>query len=74
MITLSSKWAKALVSQPETGMGYQITSIYLKDGRRFDQVMIVEGRITSIKNDPNIPFSESDIEHIVVTHEKWNDK
>jgi len=52
-------------------MGYQIASIYLKNGQRFDQVMVVEGRITSIKDDPNIPFIESDIERIVVTHDKW---
>jgi hypothetical protein len=71
MITLSTSWAQELVSQPETGMGYQIASIYLKNGQRFDQVMVVEGGITSIKDDPNIPFIESDIERIVVTHDKW---
>jgi hypothetical protein len=54
-----------------TGMGYQIASIYLKNGQRYDQVMAVEGRITSIKDDPNIPFTEADIERIVVTHNKW---
>ncbi len=69
MITLSKKWAKVLVSEPESGMGYQVASIYLKDGRRFDQVMIVEGRITSIEDDPYIPFTEADIDRIVVTHD-----
>ena len=71
MITLSTSWAQELVSQPETGMGYQIASIYLKNGQRYDQVMAVEGRITSIKDDHNIPFTEADIERIVVTHNKW---
>lgn len=70
MIVLSERWAKDLVSQPETGMGYQVASVYLKDGRQFDDVMIVEGRITSIKNDSKIPFLEADIVKIVVTHGK----
>ena len=70
MIALSDKWAKVLVPQPETGMGYQIVSVYLKDGRRFDHVVIVGGTISSIKGDSIIPFQESDIDKIVVTHDK----
>ena len=70
VIALSDKWAKVLVPQPETGMGYQIVSVYLKDGRRFDHVVIVGGTISSIKGDSIIPFQESDIDKIVVTHDK----
>ena len=51
-------------------MGYQIVSVYLKDGRRFDHVVIVGGTISSIKGDSIIPFQESDIDKIVVTHDK----
>jgi hypothetical protein len=51
-------------------MGYQVATVHLRDGRRFEQAMIVGGQITSIKGDPNISFSESDIEQIVVTHYK----
>lgn len=70
MIQLSEKWAKQLTTQPETGMGYQVATVFLKDGRRFDQVMIVGGNITSVKKNPMIPFVEEDIDRIVVTHEK----
>ena len=31
MLALSNKWAPILVSQPETGMSYQIASVSLKD-------------------------------------------
>lgn len=72
MITLSQKWAKELASKPETGMGYQIVSVVLKDGTRFDQVAVVEGRITEIRGRPDIPFAEDDIAKIILTHEKWN--
>lgn len=72
MIALSSSWAPKLLSQGETGMGYQVASIILKDGRRFDRVVIVEGSITQIKDIKGIPFSDDDIADIVVTHDKWD--
>jgi predicted fused transcriptional regulator/phosphomethylpyrimidine kinase len=72
MITLSSKWATELASKPETGMGYQVVSVVLKDGKRFDQVAVVEGRITEIRGRTDIPFAEDDIAEIILTHDKWN--
>lgn len=72
MITLSAKWASELASKPETGMGYQVVSIILKDGRRFDQVAVVEGRLTEIRGRKDIPFTEDQIVQIILTHDKWN--
>ena len=72
MITLSSKWATELASKPETGMGYQVVSVVLNDGKKFDQVAIVEGRITEIRGRTDIPFAENDIAEIILTHDKWN--
>jgi hypothetical protein len=68
MLALSNKWAKTMVSQPETGMGYQIASVFLIDGRRFDHVTIVGGYITKIGSSTDIPFDEAEIEKIVVDH------
>ena len=70
MIALDPKWAKVLISQPETGMGYQIATVLLKNGRRIERVMIVGGQITSVNGEPNIPFGGDAIENIVVTHDK----
>ena len=72
MITLSTKWKTELASKPETGMGYQVVSVVLKDGQKFDQVAIVEGRITEIRGRKDIPFTEDQIVQIVLTHDKWN--
>lgn len=72
MLTLSSRWLKELAAKPETGMGYQVISIILKDGKRFDQVVVVEGYITQIRGVDGIPFSSDDIAQIIVTHDKWN--
>jgi hypothetical protein len=70
MIALGAKWAKLLASQPETGMGYQICTIELQDGQKFEHVMIVGGLITEVGSNPVIPFTESEIQTIVVTHSK----
>jgi hypothetical protein len=72
MFKLSDKWASELISKPETGMGYQVVSIVLKDGRRFDQVAVVEGIIAEVRGHRDIPFTEDRIAQIILTHEKWN--
>lgn len=72
MIILSNKWGPKLVAQGETGMGYQIATIVLKDGEQFKQAVIVGRNLTRIRNMEKIPFEENDIDEIVVTHDKWD--
>ena len=72
MILLSTKWANELVLSPETGMGYQVVTVFLKDGTRFDQVVIIDGCIAQIRGYDDIPFTENDIQEIVLTHDKWD--
>jgi hypothetical protein len=70
-LDLSEKWVQHLLSKPETGMGYQICTIYLKNGKKYCQAIIDSGCITKIRNIEGIPFSDDDIKEIEVTHEKW---
>jgi hypothetical protein len=70
MLELSKKWAKVVCSQPETGMGYQVVTVSLEDGRQFERVLVVGGRVVSVDGDASIPFGEPDIDDIVVTHGK----
>lgn len=70
-IELPEKWAPRLVSQPETGMGYQTASITLCDGRTIEDVLIVGGTIAEVRGHDNIPFCAEDISDITVTHRKW---
>lgn len=70
MLALSDKWAPILVAQPETGMGYQIATVVLRDGTQIDQVTIVGGIVTEIAGNKEIPFSEDEIVEIRVTHGK----
>ena len=72
MIALSPKWAAQLTGQPETGMGYQVVSVILKNGQRFDQAIIDSGYITRVRRFKEIPFTEDEIQEIIVTHDKWD--
>ena len=71
-IALSKRWATYLVSLPETGIGYQVASVLLTDGRKFDQVIIDSGYVTRIRGHREIPFTEAEIVEITITHDKWN--
>ena len=70
-LQLSDKWVQFLVNQPETGMGYQVCTIRLRDGREFKQAIVDSGFVSKIKDTDGIPFSEDEIEEIIVTHDKW---
>lgn len=72
MIKLSEKWTTLLKEQPETGMSYQIATIYLKDGRSFKQSVITGDVLTKVRGCSTVPFEEVDIARIEVTHEKWD--
>lgn len=74
MVSLPKKWITELASKPETGMGYHVVSIVLRDGRRIEQAVVVEGRITEIKGYRDVRFSADDIAELIVTHDKWNFK
>jgi len=73
MLKLTEKrFADALRSQPETGMGYWIATTILRDGRRFPQTVITGGVVTQVRNHNSIPFKEADIDRFEVTHDKWD--
>lgn len=67
-----NRFAEFFRTQPETGMGYWVTTAVLKDGREFRQVIVNSGYVTHVKGHNEIPFNESDVDHFVVTHEKWD--
>ena len=72
MIKLSSEWGERLSNQAETGMGYWIVTVLLKDGRRYERAVIVDsGHLAEIYGLDEIPFVEDDIADLIVTHDKW---
>ena len=72
MIILTGKLASELASKPETGMGYQVVTVVLKDSQRFDQVVVVQGQVSGIRGRKDIPFGMEDIAQIILTHDKWD--
>ena len=68
----SDKWGERIRNLGETGMGYVVASVTLKDGRVFSQVAIDTGCVTMVRGLPDIPFTEDDIAEIKATHEKWD--
>ena len=75
MLILSEKWVKQLQKEGETSMGYLIVSVILKDGRRYDKVVVIQSAcIAGIKGIKDIPFSEEDISQIIASHDKWDFK
>ena len=56
------KWIKKLVSMPETGMGYQIVDITLKDGRVISRVTVSNATLVGLPANESI--SENNIAKI----------
>jgi hypothetical protein len=68
----SGKWLATVVDLPETGMGYTVVAIELRDGRMFEQVLIDSGVVVAVRGVRDIPFTEDDIVKIVPNHRKWD--
>lgn len=61
-----------LRQEHETGIGYQVVSVELKDGRRFDQVVASECCIIEVRGYKEIPFAPDDVATVIVNHKNWN--
>src|SRR6267154_5719533 len=64
--------AEHLTGTEETGIGYQVVSVELKDERKFEQVVISEGCIIEVCGYKEIPFSPDDVASVHVNHKRWN--
>ncbi|HEY3149094.1 MAG TPA: hypothetical protein VGJ75_22210 [Dongiaceae bacterium] len=68
----AGKWRQRVCDLPETGMGYVVVSVELRDGRTFDQVVIDSGIASRVRGLPDVPFAEDDIVGITANHRKWD--
>jgi hypothetical protein len=67
---LANRWSSVLLSEAETGMGYQVVRLTLRDGRRFDGITIVDGIVTDLPPSVADGLTDDDIVEIVVTHSR----
>jgi len=68
----SGKWRDAVRKLPESGMGYTVVRITLRDGRVFPQAVIDSGCLIRVRGLLDVPFCEDDISDISATHEEWD--
>lgn len=72
LFPIPEKCLDQLKRGPETGIGYQIISVELKDGRHFDQVVASEGCIIEVRGHKEIPFTPEEVATVSVNHKRWN--
>ena len=72
VVAIPDRFVGQLKSEKETGIGYQVVSVKLKDGRSFEQVATSEGCIIEVRGFNRIPFSADDITSVRVNHKGWN--
>ena len=72
LIPIPSGCVDQLKGVRETGIGYQIVSVKLRDGRSFDQVVTSEGCIIEVRGHEEIPFAPEDVASVMVNHKRWN--
>jgi hypothetical protein len=72
LLPIPRELAESLKHTEETGIGYQVISVELVDGRRFDQVLASEGCIIEVRGHREIPFGSDDVASVRVNHKRWN--
>jgi hypothetical protein len=72
LVPLPSQLADYLKQAKETGIGYQVVSVELKDGRSFEQVATSEGCIIEVRGFKEIPFTPEEVAAVTVNHKHWN--
>ena len=72
LVPIPPRFVDQLKQAEETGIGYQVVGIKLKDGRSFDQVAVSDGCIIEVRGHQNIPFASEDVASLAVNHKDWN--
>jgi hypothetical protein len=53
-------------------MGYWVVSAHLRDGRVIPRVLVDGGYVAQVYGCASIPFTEDQVDHFEVTHDKWD--
>ena len=61
LVPIPTDFAARLKEASETGLGYQVVSVELKNGNSFDQVATSEGYVIEVRGYDEIPFSADEI-------------
>lgn len=72
LVPIPREWAEYLRRHRETGPGYQVVSVQLRDGKCFDQVVTSEGCVIHVRGHMDVPFAPDDVASVSVNHNEWN--
>jgi hypothetical protein len=72
LVPIPSGFVDNLKHAGETGIGYQVVSVELQDGRKFDQVVASEGCVIEVRGFKEIPFTPEEVASVNVNHKRWN--
>jgi hypothetical protein len=72
LVPIPSESVDQLRREKETGIGYQVVSVSLKDGRYFDQVVTSEGCVIQVRGHEGVPFAPDEVASVSVNHKRWN--
>jgi hypothetical protein len=73
LVPIPPEDARDLRQQKETGLGYQVVSVRLKDGRSFEQVVVSEGCVIAVRGYADeLPFRLDEVATVKVNHKRWN--
>jgi hypothetical protein len=72
LVPIPPETATSLKRENEAGLGYQIISVVLKDGTRFEQVVASEGCIIAVRGFAEVPFKFDEVATVEVSHRLWN--
>ncbi len=64
--------ATLLKHHKETGFGYHVVSVTLKNGKHFEQVVTSEGCVIQVRGHRDVPFSPEEVAAVDVNHKSWN--
>jgi len=72
LVPIACELVGDLKQAKETGIGYQVVSVELKDSRSFHQVVKSECCISEVRGYKEIPFTAEDVASASVNHKRWN--
>ena len=53
-------------------MGYQVVAVTLRDGRRIEDVAVIQSSIIGeVRGHADVPFEPDDITAVELTHRRW---
>ena len=62
LVPVTTESADLLKREKETGIGYQVVSVKLKDGRRYEQAVASEGCIIQVRGYETVPFAPNEFQ------------